>query len=350
MKICFVLPRTNSKAIGGYKIVYEYANRLSRDNEITILYLNTNYLKKYKVPRFVKKTYFDILTLMEPRWFKLDKRVKQVSDYSLKSCSNLFNATDVVVATAVNTAEFVMKRFKTPNKLYLIQGRETWAEDAEIVDDTYSLGLKNIVVSEWLKRFVDKRAPHNTYLIPNPIDLNIYRPVNPIERRKKTIACLYNSNPVKGFKQAHEVILHLKQKYPDMNCIIFGAENRPENLPKWIKYIKNASQEKTVEIYNTASVFLCSSIEEGFGLTGLESMACGCALCSTDYDAVHEYAVDGVNSLLSPIFDIDAQVNNVSKLFDDEDLRVEIARKAIESASRFSWEEAMQILLEVMQY
>ena len=45
MNICFVLPRMSNKAVGGYKIVYEYANRLAdRGHSVSILFLNTNYL------------------------------------------------------------------------------------------------------------------------------------------------------------------------------------------------------------------------------------------------------------------------------------------------------------------
>ena len=58
------------------------------------------------------------------------------------------------------------------------------------------------------------------------------------------------------------------------------------------------------DILNYASIFICSSINEGFGLTGAESMACGCALATTSYPAVFEYAVDKKNCLVSPVKDI----------------------------------------------
>ena len=87
---------------------------------------------------------------------------------------------------------------------------------------------------------------------------------------------------------------------------------------------------------------MCSSIKEGYGLTGMEAMACGAALVSSDYEAVHEYAKDGYNVLLSPVRDVNAMVENVSKVFDDASLLYNLSRNAIDSLKDFSWEEAIK--------
>lgn len=350
MKICFVLPRTEKKIYGGYNIVYEYANRLTElGNEVYILYLNSNYLKRYKVPRFVKKLYFDRLNSVEPRWYYLSSKVNKVSDYNKKITQYLFEESDVVIATAVKTAQYVSATFKTKNKLYFIQGRENWAVSDECVDSTYCLGMKNIVVSKWLKDIVDEVANNSSYLIPNPIDLRKYGVINSIDNRPNhSIACLYNPNPCKGFDNAFRVLLKLHDKYEDLKCVIFGSYDRPDYFPEWIDYIPNASQEKTIEIYNSVRVFLCSTIDEGYGLTGLESMACGCALCSSDYAAVYEYAKDGINCLLSPVGDIDSQVNNVVKVFENNEYRIALVNEALKDINDFSWEKAVGRFVEVI--
>ena len=351
MRFCFVLPRTTSKAIGGYKIVFEYANNLTnRGHNVSILFLNKNYLKNYQVPKFVKGLYFCLLNKIEPRWFKLDDNVKKVSDYEDSKTIDLYNHADVVVATAVKTAHYVVDNFKTKNKIYLIQGRETWSLSEEGTDMTYCLGMKNVVVSHWLKNIVDKISDKKSTLIQNPIDLNVYKVKMPIENRNRySIGCLYNPNPCKGFDNAFKAILKIKEKYPKLEIRIFGAYDRPKFLPSWIRYYKNTTQEETVDIYNDVSIFLCSSIDEGYGLTGVEAMACGCVLCSTNYDAVYEYAEDGYNCLLSPVSNIDAQVKNVSRLIDDDKLRVRLAENAVISVNRFSCDRAIDKFLELIE-
>ena len=83
-------------------------------------------------------------------------------------------------------------------------------------------------------------------------------------------------------------------------------------------------------------------MNEGYGLTGLEAMACGTALVSTSYKGVLEYASDGMNALLSPVKDVNGLVRNVQRLFDDDDLRIRIARNGVESVRKnLNWEKAV---------
>ncbi|EJG42216.1 eps5M domain protein [Streptococcus pneumoniae 2070108] len=57
-------------------------------------------------------------------------------------------------------------------------------------------------------------------------------------------------------------------------------------------------------------------------------MACGCALVSTAYSGVFEYAIDGENALLSPIKDSVSLATNIIKLIRNHDLRLSIATQA----------------------
>lgn len=179
---------------------------------------------------------------------------------------------------------------------------------------------------------VPKFREEPAFLIKNPVDTVRYKIITPLEcRPKHSIAFLYHEKPHKGFKYAYEVILKLRAKYPDLSVEVFGVYTRPKYFPSFIKYTKSASQQQTIEIYNKSAVFLCATVAEGYGLTGLEAMACGASLASTDYQGVHEYAIDGVNALLSSVKDVDALVANVSRLFDEDELRYRIAKAGVQS-------------------
>ena len=204
-------------------------------------------------------------------------------------------------------------------------------------------------MAKWLKQIVDQYSPTGSVLIPNAIDTSIYTETVPIQNRDNhTIALLYHESPHKGLKNAFKVLDKLKQKYPDLKVIMFGKFPKPE-LPNWITYYKGASQKKTVEIYNSVKVFLCSTIEEGFGLTGIEAMACGACLVSTDYRGVREYAVNNYNSLLSPVGDIDAQVENVIRIFENKELQKNISSNGIQHVKKFKWSEAMKKLNKTIE-
>lgn len=350
MRICFVLPGVARQPVGGYKMAFEYANRLVKENhEVLILYLNQDLLKNYSVPLVVKRKIAKILTKIEPKWFDLNKKIKKISNLDLDYKEKL-GKLDVCIATsAEKTVEEVNKNLIAKTKLYLIQDYENWnISDKELIA-TYKLGFKNIVVAKWLKQIVDQYSPTESVLIPNAIDTSIYTETVPIQNRDNhTIALLYHESPHKGLKNAFKVLDKLKQKYPDLKVIMFGKFPKPE-LPNWITYYKGASQKKTVEIYNSVKVFLCSTIEEGFGLTGIEAMACGACLVSTNYRGVREYAINNYNSLLSPVGDIDAQVENVIRIFENKELQKNISSNGIQHVKKFKWSEAMKKLNKTIE-
>lgn len=84
---------------------------------------------------------------------------------------------------------------------------------------------------------------------------------------------------------------------------------------------------------------MCTSVEEGFGLPGLEAMACVCAVVSS-YRGVLGYVIDGENSLLSPVRDVDAMVNNIVRLFEDDELGKRISENGIRTGKERSLEKS----------
>lgn len=350
MKICFCLWGINLKPIGGCKIVYEYANRLSEiGHDVTIAFNCNQTIKRYKLPKFIRKMLSNYFVKEYPKWFSLNKDVKKIC------VDNIDNETipdsDIVIATAITTAQDVYKLDKNKGqKLYFIQDFENWVVSDEEVINTYKLNMKNIVISKWLKEIVDQYSVFPSVYIPNGIDLDVFGIDIPIhERNHYSIAMLYHKSEHKGSKYGLEVIYRLKEIYPDLEARIFGVPERPKNLPDWINYTKNATQAQLRKIYNNSAIFLCTSVIEGFGLTGAESMACGCALVSTAYKGVFEYAEDGKNALISPIKDVDSLVDNIVKLFSDNDLRIKIATQGVKDINKLSWEESVEKFNKVLE-
>lgn len=121
--------------------------------------------------------------------------------------------------------------------------------------------------------------------------------------------------------------------YPDLRVYVVSIEACPQNLSECCEFLYDLSPEEVAEVNNRSRIFMCSSIEEGFGLPGLEAMACGCALVSTEFQGALEYAVNGYNALLSPIRDVRTMVENVCRLFENESLYNSIVRRGMETAS-----------------
>lgn len=348
MKITFCLPSLPHVPVGGFKVVFEYANSLvERGHEVSIVCFTNqkfnvvkNHTAKYYLSLIYKHFY--------PKWFSLDKRIKKIATPFRNE--KHFPDADLVFATAINTAEIVYHLPKRcGRKFYLIQDFENWTFSDEEVYQTYQLGMNNIVISQWLYELVYQYDPM-VRLLKNPIDTKTFSLVNPIEERNPLeIAMLYHYGDHKGISVALEALELVRYKYPNIHVTMFGACDKRDDIDKkWISYYKNQTAKQLRDIYNKASIFVCASINEGFGLTGAESMACGCALVSTAYKGVFEYANEK-NALLSPVNDSHSLAKNVIKLIENQELRLSLARQGSEDLKAFSLENAVNKFIQFMK-
>lgn len=349
MKISFVLPKPTFGIMGGYKIVYEYANRfIEKGNEVSIFYDMNKCATRGKIPTILYLLLGKIVAYIEPSWFAVNKKITKKAVYEI--CDSTVKDSDVVIATAVTTAMKVAYLSENKGKkYYLIQDFENWIYDDDRVYDTYNYkGITNIVISKYLKHIVTEHSNNCVEYIPNGIDFEDLKiKVEPRKRAKLSIAFLYHSAELKGTQYTIKVLEILKKKYPDLEACCFGSCDNTEDLPKWISYKKNANRKDVLEILNNASIFICSTINEGFGLTGAESMACGCALATTSYPAVFEYAVDKKNCLVSPVKDIKKMAENVSYLIENDEARIRIAETAAKDIRKLDWDKSVNRMLEL---
>lgn len=349
--ITFVLPQYPLHISGGYKIAFSYANKLVKDGyKVNIVFFNDGAPHFLHIPTFFKNFIMNELTKKKIKWYPLDSRIHCISSTNRIKMSKAIKGTNIVIATAAITVDMVLKKFKNSKKIYLIQGFEEWDMTPRQLYKTYNAGLINVVISNWLKNIVSKHTNKIPIYIRNPIDTKIYKITKDIRHRDPcTIGMLYHLAPYKGVRYSLLALKKVRKKYPNLEVIMFGSAKRPKHLPKWITYYKNVTADEAVEIYNAVSIFVCGSVKEGFGLTGLEAMACGDALVSTNYLGVREYAVNKMNALLSPVKDINKLANNIIYLIENKKERVRIAEKGNKDAQLFSWENAYAKFKDIIE-
>jgi glycosyltransferase involved in cell wall biosynthesis len=87
--------------------------------------------------------------------------------------------------------------------------------------------------------------------------------------------------------------------------------------------------------WSAAHVGLMCSECEGFGLVTVLAMRAGLPVCGTNAGGTPEIITPGVNGLLSPAGDANALAANLMALESDEDLRRDLAFRAVETTHRF---------------
>ena len=342
MKIIFLKTDNGNKCDGGSKVIYEYANELAKNGHDVCLYFGAKSIyKKLNLPELIRKPLAIFASLyIRPRWFKFHRNVKKRVFYNMNSSK--IEKADAVIATAIDTFKPLMELPDTNGKkFYFIQGFENWDHPDEDVLETYSKTTTNIVVAKWLKNIVDEHSNKPSYLVSNCINTDLFNDKG-LYRRKHSIVFHYRAADHKGPQYALDAIRKLEEKYDDLVVDIISIEDKPENLPRCCAYHQKITPKEVAEINNKTEVFMCTTVEEGFGLPGLEAMACGCAVVSTSYRGVLEYAVDGENALLSPVRDVDKMVENIVRLFEDDKLRKSITDNGIKTGRSRSLEKSAE--------
>ena len=94
-------------------------------------------------------------------------------------------------------------------------------------------------------------------------------------------------------------------------------------------------QERPLELYGDADVFVLASAGESFGMVAAEAAAAGTAVVVTDRCGVAEFLGDA--ALVVP-YDGDAVRSAIGRLLSDDELRARLGAAGREVAERFSWD------------
>jgi GT2 family glycosyltransferase len=112
---------------------------------------------------------------------------------------------------------------------------------------------------------------------------------------------------------------------------------------------KNLDQQALGREYAAARVFAVGSWFEGFCQPGLEALACGTPLVTTDNGGCREYAIDGETALVVPPRDPPAMAAAVRRLLDDAELAARLSANGLEVVEQdFDWERRTDEFAEVL--
>jgi glycosyltransferase involved in cell wall biosynthesis len=351
MRITFLMPGYTWGPSGGYRVVYEYANQLvARGHQVTVVHPRRLRFTPLAKPTLRQKLRKCRLTLMELAfrptidWHPIDRRVRLL--YVPSANERHIPDGDALFATAWNTARPVSQcSSRKGEKCYLIQHYETWMGPQALVDETWRMPLRKIVIAQWLLDLGKALGAHSLTYVPNGIDHKRYRVMQPIEGRVRQVVMMCSHVEFKRSKDGIAALQIAKSRFPDLRVVLFGNSYRPSWVPDWMSYQQDPPQGHIIEqLYNRSSIMLSPSLTEGFPLPPAEGAACGCAVVATDIGGHREYLENGVTGLLSPAKDPEALARHLCLLLGNDELRVRLARSANEFIKQFTWERSTDLL------
>ena len=334
---------------GGFKVVYEYANRLQRRDHLVSVVHPRNQNQQKGLVEAVKSVGWPYKLKLKHQplidWFDVDPGVRLLLTPDLRA--EFIPDGDAVFATALDTAVPVSQLPASKGrKFYLIQSWEDWNGPESLAPESWRLPMQKIVISNWLMQIArDLGEEARTTRIPIGMDFSRFKITAPIEeRRTPRVGLLAHPNEVKGTKDGVAALEIVKQELSELQAAVFGTHPRAADLPSWMEYAQRPAPEQLAALYNSCQAYLHPSWSEGWGLTAAEAMACGCALVTTDNGGVNEFATDGESALFAPVKSPEALARQLIRVLGDDDLRRRLAHRGSEQVRQFTWDRAVDAL------
>jgi glycosyltransferase involved in cell wall biosynthesis len=350
MKINFILPGLGDS--GGIQVVLKYVELLKQQGEDVIVYssISSPNLHRYHSPvlNIAHQIYCTIKTCNTARRDQRGiKWVWKIDDKHIRP-------SDITIATMWATAFEVSKLKNSRKKAYFIQGYEIW-DNEEYGRKSYELPLEHIVIAKWINDIlVNQIGCKPGYLVHNGMDTNLFHPNSALREQRREdgkVQCLmlYHNLSKKGVDDGVAAYRKAKESHPELTLLMFGMPENP-HIDCVDKYYQNPEKNKLVELYQTSDIFIFPSREEGWGLTPVEAMACGCAVAGTHVGCMTEIGEDGVNCLISEPNDIDNLYSNLMRLIDNQQLRKHLGEEGRMTAEGLSWTKSCETLIDALRY
>lgn len=119
------------------------------------------------------------------------------------------------------------------------------------------------------------------------------------------------------------------------------------SVSSFVKFLGFVSEEDLPSLYSGSEAFVLPSLYEGFGLPILEAMACEVPVITSNTSSMPE--VSGDNALLVKPNDVNDISHNLSRILNEEDLRLKLKDKGREWSRKFSWEKTAKETIRVFE-
>ncbi|HTY58069.1 MAG TPA: glycosyltransferase family 4 protein [Bacteroidota bacterium] len=238
--------------------------------------------------------------------------------------------------------------------------RETWILPASYVYlmeraalALYRKSVPFMVVSrstqmEFLERGFD---PGRLEVIHNCVDHDLYTPGT---GGKNAAPLAVYFGRLKKYKSVDTFLRALPPviaRFPALKAVVAGEGDDTGRLTALagelglaggVEFTGYITETRKVDLLRRAWFTVTTSMKEGWGLTVVESNACGTPSIAADVPGLRDAVREGETGLLYPYGDSPALARGMIRLIEDGDLRRRLGEGAIRWAATFNWDDAAE--------
>lgn len=200
--------------------------------------------------------------------------------------------------------------------------------------------VKTIAVSDRLAQLLRRRFHGDVTVVQNGVDGTVFFPDVDLallqqKEGRQAILLLSRSDQRKGFDLARRIVSSLPVDRRLLTEIWTVGETTENLFAGYVHrdfgYVNEVALRR---ILSSADILLYPSRHEGLPLMPLEAFACRCPVVTT---TAVPYAIDGENSLVSQIEDVDDLAVNTLRLLTEKNLREHV----VDTAHRYALQNSL---------
>lgn len=290
---------------------------------------------------FVKNKILQELYVRYYLTFRVHKIVKQVNpdvvesyDWSGPLLYKRFSAPLVLRMHGAHSAHAFNEKKRRSKFLYILEWLQFYLANSFVAVSKH--------MGETTLRSFSLQKPFK--VVYNPIDVNVFKPVQAIQKDKNILLYVGRIHERKGILE----LLNTFNLVAERNASIIlklagdGNDSYIEELRSYITdkaqgrvhFLGKIPHNELTHLYNSAAVTVFPSRAEAFGITIAESMACGIAPIVTNRASGPEIIQHGVSGWLVDVYDEPAFCNTIIQAFGDGIKRKAMGLAAHEVASQ----------------
>lgn len=217
-----------------------------------------------------------------------------------------------------------------------------------------------VVVSQSTKDEFVKRglSEERIGVVHNAVDHDVYRPDFAAKSDTPLIGYVGRIKKYKCIENLLEAARIVFGKLPEARMVVAGSGDHLEALKKTAAaigiadrtdFIGHVGEKAKVDMLRRAHVVANPSSKEGWGVTVIESNACGTPVVASNVPGLRDAVVDGETGFLVPHGDTEELAGKMLTLLEDEDLRRAMSDRAVEWSKKFNWDESARAIVREIE-
>lgn len=192
-------------------------------------------------------------------------------------------------------------------------------------------------------------------IIPNGVDVHFFTPDAPrpagVRPDVPSVLFLGRFDPRNGLATLIDAFKHVRSPRRPAQLIVVGDGplrayyRRLANGDRDITFVGAVSFDERPAYYANASVYACPSFTGSFGITLLESMACGTAVVCSDIDGFRNVVAHEREAVMFPVGNARGLADALVQVLDDDALRERLGTVGRRRALAYAWPRVTDAVL-----